>query len=131
MKRQCLTVLAMIHAALLVLGCTPKDPGPTGATAPAAAATGAATDKWIGRWTGPEGTWLDIAGANGNYQITVKDLDRARTFEGHAAGDHIEFRRDGMNDSIMATNGNDTGMKWLAGKSDCLTIMQGEGYCRD
>ena len=44
----------------------------------------APTDEWVGRWTGPEGTYLDIAGT-----------------------------------------------KWLAGKANCLTIMLGEGYCRD
>ena len=89
------------------------------------------TDEWLGRWHGPEGTYLDIAGTNGAYQITVKDLDGARTFSGSAAGSGIEFRRDGTNEMIEATNGDATGMKWLAGKQDCLTIKRGEGFCRD
>ena len=91
----------------------------------------ALTDSWAGRWNGPEGTYLDIAGANGAYEITVKDLDAARTFTGAAAGDRIEFGRDGATESIAATNGDETGMKWLAGKTNCLTIKLGEGYCRD
>ncbi len=89
------------------------------------------TDDWLGRWHGPEGTYLEIAGAGGAYEITVKDLDRARTFSGSAVGDGIEFRRDGANEMLRATDGDATGMKWLAGKKNCLTIKPGEGYCRD
>jgi hypothetical protein len=89
------------------------------------------TDEWVGRWNGPEGTYLEIAGANGAYEVTVKDLDAARTFEGVTAGGRIEFRRDGATESLRRTNGGETGMKWLAGKTDCLTVKPGEGYCRD
>jgi hypothetical protein len=107
-------------AALVALhGCTSDGP-------PAAA-----TDDWVGRWNGPEGTYLTIAGANGTYEITIKDLDAARTFAGAAAGGRIEFRRDGVRESIAATDGDATGMKWLAGKAQCLTIKAGEGFCRD
>jgi hypothetical protein len=89
------------------------------------------TDDWLGRWYGPEGTYLDIAGANGDYRVTVKDLDGSRTFSGAAAGRGIGFRRDGTNEVLKATDGEATGMKWLAGKQDCLTIERGEGFCRD
>ena len=89
------------------------------------------TDAWVGRWNGPEGTYLDIAGANGVYEVTVKDLDAARTFDGVTAGDRIEFVRDGVHESIRPTNGEQTGMKWLADKTKCLTVKLGEGYCRD
>jgi hypothetical protein len=89
------------------------------------------TDGWAGRWNGPEGTYLEIAGAAGVYEITVRDLDGARTFEGTAAGDRIEFRRDGVLERLRATNGDETGMKWLAGKARCLTVKRGEGFCRD
>ena len=89
------------------------------------------TDAWLGRWYGPEGTYLDVAGTNGAYQITVKDLDGARTFDGSAAGSGIEFRRDGTNEVLKATNGDATGMKWLADKHTCLVVRSGEGYCRD
>jgi hypothetical protein len=92
---------------------------------------GAGTDAWIGRWTGPEGTYLAIAGEDGAYELTIKDLDAARTFVGAAAGDRIEFQRDGVAESIHASTGDATGMKWLAGKANCLTIKPGEGYCRD
>jgi hypothetical protein len=79
----------------------------------------------------PGSTYLDIAGANGAYEITIKDLDSARTFAGAATGDQVDFERDGIKESLRATDGNTTGMKWLAGKADCLTVKTGEGYCRD
>jgi hypothetical protein len=110
---------AWLPLLLCVQGCTP---GPVDAPA---------THAWVGRWNGPEGTYLDIAAANGGYEITIKDLDRARTFSGVAAGDGIQFDRDGTNESLMATDGDATGMKWLASKKNCLTIEPGEGYCRD
>lgn len=89
------------------------------------------TDDWVGRWNGPEGTYLQIDGGNGSYEVTVKDLDRARSFKGLAVGNRIEFERDGTKESLRATNGKDTGMKWLDGKANCLTVKPGEGYCRD
>ena len=95
------------------------------------ASTPPPTDAWVGRWNGPEGTYLEIAGAGGVYEITVKDLDAARTFRGNAAGDRILFLRGGTTESLRATNGDETGMKWLAGKANCLTIKSGEGFCRD
>ena len=101
-----------------VQGCTANHPGNT-------------TDAWLGRWNGPEGTYLELAGANGSYEVTIKDLDAARTFTGAATGGRIEFLRDGATESIRATDGDATGMKWLAGKTRCLTVKPGEGYCRD
>jgi hypothetical protein len=112
-RRQWLPILLCVH------GCTTDDTRTS------------STDAWLGRWTGPEGTYLEIAGANGAYEITVKDLDRARTFSGSSVGDGIEFRRDGATEVLRATDGDATGMKWLAGKKNCLTIKAGEGYCRD
>ena len=90
-----------------------------------------ATDAWVGRWNGPEGTYLEIAGKNGAYDVTVKDLDVARTFDGVGAGDRIEFRRDDTDESLRSTDGDATGMKWLAGNTNWVTITAGEGYCRD
>ena len=113
MRRQWWPVLLCVH------GCTTDG------------AAARRTDDWLGRWNGPEGTYLEIAEANGAYEITVKDLDRARTFTGSSVGDAIEFRRDGANEMLTATDGDATGMKWLAGKKNCLTIKPGEGYCRD
>jgi hypothetical protein len=89
------------------------------------------TDQWLGQWNGPEGTFLRLSGENGNYEITVRNLDGPRIFKGSAAGDGVRFERDGIQETLRATNGRDTGMKWLADKSNCLTVRPGEGYCRD
>lgn len=98
---------------------------------PQRASSGPATDGWLGRWNGPEGTFLLLAGGNGSYEVTVQNLDGPRVFQGAAAGELIQFERDGVAETLRPTNGVDTGMKWLADKKDCLTIRSGEGYCRD
>lgn len=99
--------------------------------APTAPAPAPATDAWVGQWNGPEGTFLQLAGSGGKYEVTVRNLDGPRTFAGVAAGDRIEFERDGVKESVRATNGAETGMKWLSEKKNCLTVRAGEGYCRD
>ena len=116
-------------------------PAPAPAPAPAAPAaeapkaevpkTAPATDAWLGTWNGPEGTFLRLAGGGGTYEVTVQNLDGPRTFQGKAVDDRIEFERDGTKESLRATGGVETGMKWLSEKKDCLTVRSGEGYCRD
>jgi hypothetical protein len=123
----------VLLAAGAVAGCIGNGPDSSATNTEQSDAAGAppATDRWLGRWTGPEGTYLDIAGTAGAYEITIQDLDRARMFAGSARGDHIEFQRDGTLEFLTATSGDETGMKWLAGKANCLTVKRGEGYCRD
>lgn len=118
---------------LLAAGCTDRMKGPAPAIAASSAGTNAApvTDKWLGKWRGPEGTFLQLSGGSGTYEVVVQNLDGPRTFRGKAAGDRIEFERDGKKEFLHATNGPETGMKWLTEKSDCLTVRAGEGYCRD
>ena len=116
----------MAPIALLILsGCNDRNAatGPNDAAIP--------TDKWLGQWNGPEGTFLRLEGGKGRYTITIQDLDAARIYQGNSAGDRIHFDRNGVPESIHASNGVGTGMKWLSEKSDCLTIRAGEGYCRD
>ncbi len=90
-----------------------------------------AADAWVGKWTGPEGTWLDIGRSDGAYRVTIRDLDAARSFEGSPVAGGIAFQRNGVEEVIRATDGDATGMKWLAGRKNCLTVRAGEGYCRD
>ena len=127
------SLIAALAVALLVMGCTDREAGSAQVTAASAAAASSVpvTDKWLGKWNGPEGTFLQLVGANGKYEITVQNLDGPRTFQGKAAGDRIEFERNGLKESVRATNGAETGMKWLSEKSNCLTVRAGEGYCRD
>ncbi len=107
------------------------------ALVPAEPATPPVTDGWIGRWTGPEGLFLDIArdpAAAGRYRLTIKaDLDGdGDVYSGRADGAAIRFARGGHDVTIRPGRGADTGFKWLADKQDCLIVVPGqEGYCRD
>jgi len=118
--------------ALSVAGCSDRNASshknveitPANASAPR-------TDEWLGKWTGPEGTHLDLSGGHGKYEVTVQNLDGPRKFEGRYTDGGIEFDRDGTREVIRATDGAGTGMKWLTDKKNCLTVRLGEGYCRD
>ncbi|MES2318904.1 MAG: hypothetical protein V4631_15595 [Pseudomonadota bacterium] len=89
------------------------------------------TDRLVGQWNGPEGTFLQLAGVSGKYAITIRNLDRARTFQARGSDDAILFERDGKEETIRRTDGAGTGMKWLREKKNCIVIQPGEGYCRD
>ena len=119
------SLVTVLVAPLFLIGCSEREAasGSTPGTS--------ATDKWLGQWNGPEGTFLRLAGGAGKYEITIQDLDAPRKFQGSAVGDQIQFERNGVTETIRATNGAGTGMKWLSDKSNCLTVRPGEGYCRD
>ena len=104
--------------------------GPTAAPAPPQALVPVA-GTWVGKWNGPEGTFLELAEDGAAYKLTIQSLDGPATFEAVAIEDRVEFRRDGNLETIRATSGAETGMKWLLDKKDCLTIKTGEGFCRD
>jgi hypothetical protein len=91
------------------------------------------TDAWIGKWIGVEGLVLDVEpGAEaGKYALTITLLDGTNKYVGTADGETIRFTRDGKTETIKAATGADTGLKYLAGKDDCLMIKSGEGFCRD
>lgn len=108
-------------AILVASGCSPTD---SNGGVPA-------TDAWLGRWNGPEGTYLLLEGGSGRYDVTIANLDGPRVFQGMASAARVVFERDGVAETLHATNGAETGMKWLAEKQDCLTVRAGEGYCRD
>jgi hypothetical protein len=97
---------------------------------------GILTDKWIGRWRGVEGLNLVIArdpkkGA-GYYVLTQQyTLDDKGVFKGKGVGDTIQFRRPDGEQVLRETDGVATGLKYLATKTQCLTVKPGEGYCRD
>lgn len=95
-------------------------------------------DAWVGKWIGVEGLVLTIekdpGGAVGRYRLTNKwrlDDDATGTFEGVATAKGIAFNRPDGAKELVPTNGDATGLKYLAGKKDCLTVAPGEGYCRD
>ncbi len=123
-------------ALLLLAACEPasKPAAPAPAvTAPTPAAPApAAAAALVGRWTGPEGLYLEIA-ADGAGGYTVKNrwsLDDEGEFSGRAATDGIVVERGGKMVLLRPGTGDETGMKYLQGKRDCIVGDPGEGYCR-
>jgi hypothetical protein len=115
--------LVLLVLSLAVAGCRGQPS--------AAPATPSVADKWLGRWDGPEGTYLMLSKAGDHYTVEVRDLDGSRTFVGFPDGDRIRFVRDGRTEFLAAGDGEATGMKWLLDKRDCLLTRKGEGWCRD
>ena len=107
-------------------------PVPGGALPPPdLASTMPPAEAWLGKWTGPEGTFLELSRADAGYDVLVQSLDGPAHYAGVPVDAHIEFTRAGKRESIQATDGPGTGMKWLADKHDCLVIQPSEGFCRD
>lgn len=97
----------------------------------AAASKNAVPVQWLGKWVGPEGTFLVLSKSSDKYTVQIQSLDGPNTYEGKANADSIEFVRGGKTESIRAGSGQDTGMKWLLDKKNCLVIKFGEGFCRE
>lgn len=138
---RCAVPIAAMCAVLFLASCgkkeasaPPAQASPAVVAVPVAPAPAAASDAlmgWVGQWDGPEGTYLRLAAKpDSKYDVTIKNLDGARTFPGTGDAHHVYFERDGKQETITATDGAATGMKWLADKSTCLTVKAGEGYCR-
>jgi len=121
MARRWLRAAAAAAAAIPVMvACSPT-------------AVPAPPDLMLGRWAGVEGMYLVVAPgtAPGRYELEMQwDLDHRGRFTGTREGDTIVFMRDGARQTLRPTTGTATGLKYLADKSDCLTVMPGEGYCR-
>lgn len=135
---------ALLLAGVLALAACYRAPTPAPAapastsvpatqpSAPAASAPRTA-DAWLGRWIGPEGTFVDLSARTGGagYSVTIQSLDGPATYEGRAVEGGIAFERAGQTETLRATDGQATGMKWLLDKKNCLTVRTGEGFCRD
>lgn len=89
--------------------------------------------SWAGKWTGVEGMYVTITTAvPGKYKLEMQsDLDTKGTYEGNDSEHGIKFKRGGEDLSLRRGNGDETGLKYLAGKKECLIVKEGEGYCRD
>ncbi|UVI38146.1 hypothetical protein [Qipengyuania spongiae] len=140
-KTVCIGALASFLAA-----CSPAESGDAQqevtAAEPAALPSAAATSEaaiaanrftaWEGRWTGVEGMYVDIK-PNGDGTFTLdmqSDLDTKGTYQGVPVENGIRFERGGEEFVLRAGNGEQTGLKWLLDKEDCLVVAEGEGYCR-
>lgn len=100
--------------------------------APVANGAAGAPD-YSGRWTGVEGMYLVVTPKPaGGVSLEMQwDLDNKGTFDGSVTAEGIRFMRKGVAETLTPSDGDATGLKWLAGKKDCLTVKSGEGYCRD
>ena len=126
----------ILSLVVLMAGCQGREaPSVGAATGLPSTAKGVLFQTWIGKWDGPEGTYLMLSRAssakNDKYLIEIRDLDGSKTFEGVPSGDRILFTRNGNAESIRAGDGEQAGMKWLLDKKECLVIKHGEGFCRD
>ena len=106
--------IALFIAAALTAGCGAQNQPPTPSPVPSAAPR--KIDEWIGRWNGPEATYLEISKSGHTYEIRIKDLDKVQTYRGTATGDSISFERNGQAETIRSGNGQQTGMKRPADK---------------
>ncbi len=88
---------------------------------------------WAGKWTGVEGMYATITTAEpGKYKLEMQsDLDTKGTYEGTDSEHGIKFKRGDEELSLSRASGDETGLKYLAGKKECLKVKDGEGYCRD
>lgn len=104
---------------------------PTASPAVSPGATAGKADAMVGKWPGAEGTSLNVVKTGDKYSIEITNLDGTKKFEGTAKGDTIEFKRGDKTETIKAATGDETGMKWFAGKKECLVVTKGsEGFCR-
>ena len=89
--------------------------------------------SWAGKWTGVEGMYATITPAEpGKYKLEMQsDLDTKATYDGTDSEHSIQFKRGTEELSLRRGNGDETGLKYLAGKKECLIVKPGEGYCRD
>nr|WP_248453663.1 hypothetical protein [Sphingopyxis sp. MSC1_008] len=144
-------ILASAAALVLLAGCEKAEapaPAPTDATTTevpvetmppeGAEATDPATAphrfaSWAGKWTGVEGMYATITpAAPGKYKLEMQsDLDTKGTYDGEDSEHGIKFKRGAEELSLHRGSGDETGLKYLAGKKECLIVKTGEGYCRD
>ena len=78
--------------------------------------------------------FLDVAPGTtrGAYRLTMQyDLDHKVSADATRGGDTLVFTRKGKEMTLRHTDGDAIGLKYLAGKKDCMTVASGEGYCRD
>lgn len=88
---------------------------------------------YIGKWIGPEGLVLEVKAKPGGGVTIVNQwtLDDKGSFDGSVTAEGLRFMRGDEAVTASPSDGDATGMKWLAGKKDCLVVKVGsEGYCR-
>lgn len=128
-------------ALILLAGCEKAEaPAPSNTTmTEVPVESGPTTDAthrfadWAGKWTGVEGMVVTITPTDpGHYSLDMQsDLDTKGTYVGSDSEHGIAFERGGETLSLTRASGDEIGLKYLAGKTECLKVKDGEGYCRD
>lgn len=142
-------ILIGATAMILLTGCEKAEaPAPTQTTTEVPVESGPSTDMgettdpataphrfatWAGKWTGVEGMYVTITPADpGKYKLEMQsDLDTKGNYDGSDSEHGIQFKRGNEQLSLTRASGDETGLKYLAGKKECLIVKTGEGYCRD
>lgn len=141
---KCVMMIGMATTVLLA-GCEKAEaPAPTETMAVPVetAPTGAASDpamaphrfaSWAGKWVGVEGMFVTITPTEpGRYSLEMQsDLDTRGTYKGRDSEHGIQFERGTEKLSLHRGSGEETGLKYLVDKDECLIVKTGEGYCRD
>ena len=97
---------------------------------------GTTIDSMLGRWTGVEGSFVDIVPSQKDYMVTLAYWDpvlQTMQYENHrayAAASGISFKKNKVEHTITLTDGNGSGMKWLQNAKLCIKINPGDGYCK-
>lgn len=90
-------------------------------------------EAWMGKWDGPEGTYLNLEKSGDGYAVIIKDLDSEQRYLGVAQSQAmgINFTRNGIQETLTEVPGYMTDMKWLQDKPVCLMVKKSEAFCRD
>ena len=88
-------------------------------------------DALVGKWTGPEGTYIDVTKNGDKFKVELKNLDGSKTYDGTAKDGVIEFVRNGKTETVKTATGVETGMKGFEKETNCVVVTKGsEGFCR-
>lgn len=125
-------------ALALLGGCSGQTSPDDATSSPSIAADPAATEtavpfEWAGKWIGPEGLYVIIRPLeDSSVELEMQsDLDMLGTYAGSITPEGISFERGGQMLLLKPSSGADTGLKYLSGRTNCLMVQPGEGYCRD
>ncbi|WP_375270564.1 hypothetical protein [Sphingomonas sp.] len=130
-----MTSMGAIEPAADNIAAPVATPAPIAAPMPTASLTIAKTARdYAGRWIGVEGTMLTVKPTGAaTVDLDMRwglDADMAGTYPATVTPDGLRFTRGGETLLLRPSDGDATGLKWLAGKKNCLTVKPGEGYCR-
>lgn len=125
-------ILLLLSSLPLVNGCDNQPSAPVAETPQQKAdIISDRLSAWMGKWDGPEGTYLKLEKSGEGYGVIIRDLDKEERYLGVASDMRIRFHRENKEEYIRLAPGRKTGVKWLLDKPYCLMIKQGEAYCRD